>query len=418
MFGTLLYNILLKFYHLAITIAALFNSKAKLWIQGRKDLFKQIKHKLKDDNSKRAWFHCASLGEFEQARPVIEKFKENYPDYKIILTFFSPSGYESKKNCKLASWVFYLPLDSRKNAKKLIKLFSPKIAFFSKYEFWYYILKELNNNQIPTILFSAIFRDNQFFFSKFGNWYRKLLHYFTHIFVQDINSKNLLLKYDIKNVTVTGDTRFDRVYEIAQMPVSLPCIEKFVQGQEKVIVAGSTYQEDAKILSDFIDSHPGVKLIIAPHEIDDKSIENTVTAFYSNYIKYSHLNEDDCQVNKKQVLIIDTIGLLSKIYRYGTITYVGGGFNNGIHNVLEAVVYGKPVIFGPKYHKFIEAIELLENEIGFSVVDTASFFDVAEFLLNDTEKLEEIRHKAKAYIEERIGSSKKVINWIKENNLI
>ncbi len=414
MFGTIVYWSLMKAYNVLIIIASVFNPKAKLWIKGRKKIFRHIQNQLKDDQSPRVWFHCASLGEFEQARPVIEEFRKNLPSYKIILTFFSPSGYEAKKNCKLVDWVFYLPLDTPANARKLVDLLKPKLVFFSKYDFWYFILRQLHKKQIPVLLFSAVFRDNQLFFKKIGGWYRRLLFYFTHIFVQDQHSKELLKKFGINNVTVTGDTRFDRVYQIAQQKAGLPCIENFAKGH-KVIVAGSTYHQDALIISDFIINQPDVRLIIAPHEVDQQSLEDTMSVFYSNYYRYSILKEKNLQEFDKQVLIIDTIGLLSKIYRYGTIAYVGGGFGNGIHNILEAVVYGKPVIFGPNYNKFNEAIDLINLQVAFSVQSQEEFYEVADRLLNDQQLLAQIAQKAKNYIVQNTGSSQKIISWVKAN---
>ncbi len=415
MIGTAIYWTLMKMYNLMILLVSVFNPKAKLWIKGRKKIFKHISRQLFSDTDPKVWFHCASLGEFEQARPVIELFRKNFPQYKIILTFFSPSGYEAKKNCQLTDYVFYLPLDTPRNARMLVRLFSPKIVFFSKYDFWYFILKELNRNNIPVILFSAIFRENQLFFKKIGSWYRQILLLFTHIFVQDEHSKQLLNAQGIYNVTVSGDTRFDRVVEIASQKAELPCIEKFTQGK-KVIVAGSTYTDDAKILSDYINSHPDVRLIIAPHEINEHSLQETMSLFYNNYHRYSILkdakNENPAQ---KQVLIIDTIGLLSKIYRYATITYVGGGFGAGIHNILEAVVYGKPVIFGPNYHKFKEARDLLDLGVAFTFCEQSEFFHLADELFSNPEKLEQIKRKALEYINTHTGSSKKVIDWVKQN---
>ncbi len=414
MLGTIVYWSLMKIYNLLIIVASVFNPKAKLWLKGRKKIFRLIENQLKNDKSSRVWFHCASLGEFEQARPVIEEFRKNFPSYKIILTFFSPSGYEAKKDCKLVDWVFYLPLDTPANARKLVGLLKPNLVFFSKYDFWFFILRELHRKQIPVLLFSAVFRDNQLFFKKVGGWYRRLLFYFSHIFVQDLHSKELLEKYGITNVTVTGDTRFDRVYQIARQPVDLPCIESFAQGH-KVIVAGSTYLQDALIISDFIVNQPDIRLIIAPHEIDQQSLEDTMSVFYSNYYRYSILKEKKLQNFEKQVLIIDTIGLLSKIYRYGTIAYVGGGFGSGIHNILEAVVYGKPVIFGPNYRKFNEAIDLINLQVAYSVQSSEEFFEIAERLMNDEQLLDEISKRAKNYILQNTGSSQKIISWIKEN---
>ncbi len=417
MIGTFVYWSLMKAYNLLIFAASLFNPKAKQWIKGRKQIFRTIQESLANDDTRRVWFHCASLGEFEQARPVIELFRQEFPQYKVILTFFSPSGYENKKDCKLVDWTFYLPLDTPKNARQLVGLFKPSAVFFSKYDFWYFILKELDRRQIPVILFSAIFRENQLFFKKIGRWYKNLLTLFTHIFVQDDISYNLLKKHGIENVTIAGDTRFDRVVKISRTPSQLPCIEKFVQGADKVIVAGSTYIEDAKILADYILSHKDTKLIIAPHEITGASISETMNLFYSGYALYSMVKQSKHDIDK-QVLIIDAIGLLSKIYRYATVTYVGGGFNGGIHNILEAVVYGKPVVFGPKYGKFKEALDLLDLGVAFTIRDNQEFFTVMEDLLGSPRKLEEIRKISLDYINRHVGSSQKIIGWFKRKKIL
>jgi len=416
MIGTFVYWALMKIYYLAILLSSIFNPKARLWIKGRKKLFSHIKSSLNDDNHKKIWVHCSSLGEFEQARPVIESIKEKLPKYKIILTFFSPSGYEIRKNYNLVDWVFYLALDSPKNAKRLIKLFKPSLVLFVKYDFWYFILRELNRKKIKVILFSAIFQSNQLFFKKIiGNWYRRLLFFFNHIFVQDNQSFVLLKQIGIKNIEVIGDTRFDRVVKIAQNFEPLPLIEKFVS--EKTIVAGSTWEEDDKILAEYINTNKDVRLIIAPHEVNNKSINRLTKLFKNNFILYTDLVNDKKQSNKAQVIIINTIGLLKKLYYYATITYVGGGFKHGIHNLLEAIVYGKPVVFGPNHQKFKEAHDLLNLKIGFCINDEIKATKIFNELLNNKQKLEEISQKALEYVYKNTGATDKIMNWILKKHL-
>ncbi len=414
MIGTLVYWSLMKVYNLIILFASIFNPKAKQWIKGRKKIFAHIQSSLNNDSSKKAWFHCASLGEFEQARPVIEEFKEKFPTYKIILTFFSPSGYEVRKNYNLADWVFYLPLDTPRNARKLVTLFNPSLVLFAKYDFWYFILRQLHKEKIKVVLFSAIFRPNQLFFKKIiGGWYRRLLFFFDHIFVQDKNSYYLLKNIGIKNVEVAGDTRFDRVVKIAQKFSPLACIEKFVT--DKTIVAGSTWENDDKILAQYIGTNPDALLIIAPHEVTHKSLHRLTKLFQGKYALYTDLAEGKNPQSRPQVIIINTIGLLAKLYHYATVTYVGGGFGHGIHNLLEAVVYGKPVVFGPNHDKFKEAIELKEIGVGYCIHDAHEAKQILDTLLNDHEKQAEIKHKALKYIYNHTGATDKIINWIEKN---
>ncbi len=414
MIGTAVYWSLMKMYNLIILLASLFNPKAKKWIKGRKKIFSHIQSCINNDHSPRVWFHCSSLGEFEQARPVIEALKEQFPDYKIILTFFSPSGYEVRKNYNLADWVFYLPLDTPRNAQHLVKLFNPTIALFAKYDFWYFILRELKRMGVKVVLFSAIFRQNQLFFNKLiGGWYRKLLFFFDHIFVQDKNSFYLLKNIGIQSVEIAGDTRFDRVVKIAQKFKPIPCIEPFIN--EKTIVAGSTWEDDDKILANYINTHSQARLIIAPHEVTHKSLHRLMKLFKEKYVLYTDLAEGKKPSHSPQVIIINTIGLLAKLYRYGAVTYVGGGFGHGIHNLLEAVVYGKPVIFGPNHEKFKEALDLIDYGVGFCIHDEQEATQILDNLLTDPDKLKDISHRALRYIYNNTGATEKIISWIIKN---
>ncbi len=414
MLGNAVYWCLMHLYYLGIFVASAFNAKARLWIKGRKKIFIKIEQELKNNDEDKVWFHCASLGEFEQARPVIETFKEKYPDKKIILTFFSPSGYEIRKNYPLADWVFYLPLDTPKNARKLVKLFNPELVFFVKYDLWYFILRELHKKGKKIVLFSAIFRPNQIFFNKIaGKWYGRVLFFFSHIFVQDKASMHLLKRNGINNVSIAGDTRFDRVVKIAQQFEPLPLISDFVN--DKTIVAGSTWEEDEKLLALYIKEHPEIKLILAPHEVTAKNISRITRLFNGNHVKYSELSDQKSAPKDAQVMIIDTIGLLSKLYKYATVSYVGGGFGNGIHNLLEAIVFGKPVVFGPNHKKFKEALDLLYLGIGFTINDYESLDKELSRLINDNQLRKEIEYKALRYIYNNTGATEKILKWVEKN---
>ncbi len=322
------YNLGILIYQFIVTAVSPFNRKAKLWKKGRKKWQSRLLI---------VWFHCASLGEFEQGRPVIEAFREKYSDIKILLTFFSPSGYEIRKNYPKADYIFYLPLDTRRNAIKFIETVNPIATIFVKYEFWYHYLKQLKKRNIPTYIISAIFREDQVFFKPYGNWYRTFLSNFEHLFVQNEKSQELLASIGISNVTIAGDTRFDRVMTNAQAAKTIPLLEQFVLNS-KVLVAGSTWQKDEEIIIEYLKKNPyNLKLIIAPHEINPQNIEKFRAKLSVKSMLYT--NPDETDLADTQVLIIDTIGILSSVYRYGTIAYIGGGFGVGIHNTLEAAVY-------------------------------------------------------------------------------
>lgn len=348
-----LYNISILIYGLLIRLVAIFNAKAKLFVDGRKGIFEKIANKSASIENP-IWFHFASLGEFEQGRPVLEKIKSIKPQEKIIATFFSPSGYEIRKNYALADGIFYLPLDSPANAKKFVELIKPKMAIFTKYEFWPNYFKALAANDIPLYIISGIFRPNQMFFKWYGGFYRKVLKCVNHFFVQNEESKALLKSIDINDVDISGDTRFDRVYENAQIPKELPEVMKFCENSP-VLIAGSTWPDDEKILMELAAKYPDWKLIIAPHEIHSFHIAE-IEKLFPKALKFSAL---DSEKGNCQVLIIDNIGMLSSLYQYGKIAYIGGGFGVGIHNTLEAAAFGLPVIFGPNYNKFQEAKDLI-----------------------------------------------------------
>lgn len=416
-----LYTLTIRIYYFSILIASLFSKKAKSWIAGRKNIFNEIGAKIKGEGAL-IWIHCASLGEFEQGRPLIEKFKSQNSKVKILLTFFSPSGYEVRKNYELADHVFYLPLDTPANAEKFIQLIKPTAAIFIKYEFWYNYLNELKSRNIPLYLVSGVFRMDQVFFGLTGAWFRKQLNAFTHFFVQDEHSEKLLTGIGFKNVSVSGDTRFDRVSEIAKEVKSFPIVEKF-KGNSKIFIVGSSWEEDEKIIKDSGLGIKDLKLIIAPHEINEKHISSIEERFSAKggpasgwkelkTIRYSKATVEN--VSEANVLIIDNIGMLASLYRYGEIAYVGGGFGDGIHSILEAAVYGIPVIFGPRYEKFNEARELIEQGGGFCVNDSNELKNTLSFLHNDPLILKMASMISKNYVVSKTGATEKVYEVISE----
>lgn len=404
-----LYNLGVVFYTLVIHLVAPFNEKAKLWVTGRKNIFKRIAESV-DSSKPTAWFHVSSLGEFEQGRPVIESFKQKYPDYQIVLTFFSPSGYEVRKNYNGVDAIFYLPSDSASNARKFVDLVNPKFVFFVKYEFWYHYLNELNKRHIKTYIFSAIFRPKQHFFKWYGAWYRKMLGFFSYIWVQNSESEQLLKQIGLVNITVGGDTRFDRVYQISKESKTVPLVELFSQ-DKKVIVAGSTWEKDEKILElTFKTLHTDVQLVLAPHEIHDSNIQRIATLFGDSCICLSKATPENIQNFK--VLIIDSIGLLSSLYKYGQVAYIGGGFGHGIHNTLEAATFGMPVIFGPNYHRFQEANDLILEKAAFSIDNNEQLLNIVFDLFNDVEKQQLCAKSALNYVDKMRGGTDLVINKI------
>ena len=363
----------MNIYFWILRLAALFgHHKAKLLVRGQKTSIKTIRQWAETLGDARVvWIHVASVGEFEQVRPIIERVRKNQPKRKLLLTFFSPSGYEVRKDYPLVDKVLYLPFATRRNAKKWVKHLPLEMAIFVKYEFWPAYLKRLKKQQVPTYLISAIFRSNQLFFKPWGRGYRRLLHCFNHIYVQDLASQQLLGKYKIKHATVAGDTRFDRVTEIKQQAKELPILEGFTLNAPKVIVAGSTWPVDEKYLVKYLATRPDIKLVLAPHEIHESHLHQIFQLFEGRYIRYTEATP--LNIDKTRILVVDTIGLLSSIYRYGHVAYIGGGFGVSIHNTLEAAVYGMPVVFGPKWQKFREARGLLQAEAALTVRNYKEF---------------------------------------------
>lgn len=411
-----LYSFFVQVYPFIIKLASPFNAKAKLWVEGRKDVFERMQEAISADDHI-IWMHCSSLGEFEQGRPLIEKMRGTYPSYKILLTFFSPSGYEVRKNYNGADYIFYLPMDSRKNAFHFFEIVKPRLIFFIKYEFWYYYLNEAKKRNIPLLLISGVFRKTQPFFSKYGYFHRLLLSCFTHFFVQ--NEESLLLLHSIgfeKNVTISGDTRFDRVIEIAEQFQSIPLVEIFC-GSADVVVAGSTWSEDDKILSEYANGKNNVKFIIAPHDISKQRIDEC-KRLYKKAVLFSTL-KNFSPASNINVLIIDNVGMLSRLYKYSTIAYVGGGFGaEGIHNVLEAAVYGKPVVFGPVYDKFIEASELIYSGGGISINNSSVLKSTFDRILTKDESYNTACKSSLEYVYTKKGATEKIVEYIYKNRLL
>ncbi len=402
----ILYSLAIRFYSAAIALASLLgNNKARLWWKGRSNQWENLKSINKNDEW--IWFHVSSLGEFEQGLPVIESLKQNFPKYKILLTFFSPSGYEPRKNFHLADKVAYMPSDTLHNAKRLIKNFNIKAAFFVKYDFWFNYMKVLKQNDIPLYYISALLHPEHYFFKFYASWFRKQLKNVTHYFVQNEETATLLNMIGINDVTVTGDTRFDRVFEIAKKSESFPEIEKFINGR-KCIIAGSSWPSDEKYLIPFSKKMPDdYCMIIAPHDISDSHIKQ-ITSQLEDYILYSQ-QTSDCGRDAK-VLVINTIGILKKIYKYARFAYVGGGFMNSIHNTQEALVFGCPVVIGPKYHKFVEAVDLVEKGGMFSVDNQKEFDETFDSLINDEDFYNKASGICQDYIQLSIGATKVIMN--------
>ncbi len=403
-----IYSFSILLYSWLVALASNFNKKAKLRHEGVQSTFKLLQN-FKEE--KVIWVHCASLGEFEQGRTLIEKIKIQKPDYKIALSFYSPSGFEVQKNYEHADIVFYLPDDSKKNAKKLIKLLNPQLVLFIKYEFWHFYLKELKENNIPTYLVSGIFRKNQIFFKFYGSFYRKILKNFTTLFVQNENSKQLLESINIKNVNITGDTRFDRVFEISKNKKEFPLISEFVDNK-LVFIAGSSWKKDEEIIFNYINNNEtkDIKFIIAPHEIKLENVDRIKNLSSKKTILFSEANSNN--IKDASILIIDNIGMLSSLYFYADITYIGGGFGSGIHNTLEAAVFGIPLIFGPKYYKFDEAKELINKKSAFSINNEHESDAILNKLIANLTFRNEAGAKAEEYINENIGASDKILEII------
>ena len=392
---------------IGVAVASLFNKKVKKMWAGERQAVKVLKEKV-DPEARYIWFHAASLGEFEQGRPLIEHLRETHPEYKILLTFFSPSGYEVRKNYEGADIICYLPLDTIRNARRFLRAVKPVMAFFIKYEFWYNYLHILQHRGVPTYSVSSIFRPDQIFFQWYGRQYGRVLKCFTHFFVQNMESKALLAKLGITDVDVVGDTRFDRVLQIKEASKQLPIVEQFTAHAQKVFVAGSSWLPDEEIFIKYFDIHKDWKLIIAPHVISDEHLSQIFELLKGRrVVRYTEATGDN--VKDAEVLIIDCFGLLSSIYHYGTVSYVGGGFGVGIHNVLEAAVWDIPVVFGPNNKHFQEAQGLMLVQGGFEIKDYQSFRDLMMRFETDASFLQNAGENAGAFVKSRAGATAKVM---------
>ncbi|MBC7758203.1 MAG: 3-deoxy-D-manno-octulosonic acid transferase [Phormidesmis sp. FL-bin-119] len=406
-----LYDLGIRLYRFLILLGSLKNKKAAAWIEGRRNLFPYISGQI-EPNKTHVWFHFASLGEFEQGRPVLEEMKSKYAEISLVITFFSPSGYEIRKDYQFADHVFYLPLDTRENAREFIKLVQPTIAVFTKYEYWYHYFDELQKNKIPLFIVSGIFRKDQPFFRWYGGLHRKMLHMVSHFFVQNRVSKTMLNSLGLNNVSVTGDTRFDRVVKNMTQVPRIPVIEEFC-ADHKVFIAGSTWPEDEALIASIVGIYPDWKFIIAPHEIDQGHILE-IEKLFPACARFSEIKKRNIE---SQVLIIDNIGMLSSLYQYGDIGYIGGGFGVGIHNTQEASAFSLPVIFGPNYRKFQEATDLIEKGASFSIKDSEELKQRMSHLQN-----QEIRGTlgqiAKEYILANAGATRIILDYFEEKHLI
>jgi 3-deoxy-D-manno-octulosonic-acid transferase len=412
----MIYNLIIYIYQLGVVIYSLFNEKVrKMWL-GERAAFKVLKEKV-DPKAKYVWFHAASLGEFEQGRPLMEQLRKDHPEYKILLTFFSPSGYEVRKNYEGADIICYLPLDTITNAQRFLRTIRPVMAFFIKYEFWYNYLHILKHRNVPVYSVSSIFRPDQVFFKWYGRQYGRVLNCFTHFFVQNETSRELLAKIGITSVSIVGDTRFDRVLQIKDAAKQLPIVENFVSQNPNVFVAGSSWPPDEDIFIKYFNAHPEWKLIIAPHVIGEdhlqqieKKLEGRKVLRYSA-VANSHPSTLNSQLQDASVLLIDCFGLLSSIYHYGSVAYVGGGFGVGIHNLLEAAVWNVPVFFGPNNQKFQEAQALKQNG-GQEIHDYAEFEQLMNRFITEPSFLQAEGQKAGQYVKRLAGATDLVLSSV------
>ncbi|GAB3983934.1 glycosyltransferase N-terminal domain-containing protein [Spirosoma terrae] len=408
------YNAGIAIYQVLVRAAAPFNKKARQWIDGRRNWSDNLSQKLANNKNPIVWFHAASLGEFEQGRPVIEAFRLNYPDHKILLTFFSPSGYEVRKNYDGADWVMYLPADTPHNARTFVATVKPVLVFFIKYEFWFNYLRELTVTNIPVISFSAIFRPDQLFFKPYGGFYRKLLTYFSHILVQNQESVDLLKSIGVNSVTLAGDTRFDRVAQVASAKKDIPVARLFKE-QKPVLVVGSAWPDDMDVLIPFINqfSQP-LKVIIAPHEIQDHDIEKWRRELIKSSIRFSQTQDsafDLFTLAEFDVLFIDNVGMLSSLYQYGEFAYIGGAFKQGLHNILEAATFGMPLFFGPEYQKFQEAVDLVKEGAAFPIGNTSELNAAFDKEYQDRSVSSSVSRR---YVQRNVGATAQVMEVVKQ----
>ena len=407
-----LYSLGLSLYALLLRLAARFNPKAAAWVAGREGLLPRIEQTLAGDTAPRLWVHCASLGEFEQGRPLIEGLRRQYPSHKIVLTFFSPSGYEVRKNWPGADYVFYLPLDTADNARAFVSLVQPKLAIFVKYEFWYYFLSELRQQGVPAVVVAAIFRPTQVFFKPWGGFFREILGQLSHIFTQNEASAQLLRGLGLSRVSVAGDTRFDTVAATALAPARpLPLAEAFVADGAPVLVAGSTWPEDLPALAPLLRKHArAMRFIVAPHEVSESHLQEIEAALPGLTVRYSRASP--ATVAEARLLLIDNVGMLSQLYRFGRFAYIGGAFGAGLHNTLEAAAFGLPVFFGPRYARFQEAVELVQLGCAFPVQSAQQLESAFDRLYYNEEARLKVQDMSLDYVHTHAGATDRILSQL------
>ncbi len=399
-----------------LRLVAPFNPKAAAWVAGREGLLARVERALAGESAPRLWVHCASLGEFEQGRPLIEGLRREYPDHKIVLTFFSPSGYEVRKNWAGADYIFYLPLDTADNARRFVAAVQPRLAIFVKYEFWYYFLRELHLHRIPAVVVAAIFRPSQVFFKPWGGFFREILGQLQHIFTQNEASAELLRGVGLTRVSVAGDTRFDTVAATALAPArSLPVAEAFVADGAPVLVAGSTWPEDLPALAPLLRKHARtMRFIIAPHEVNEAHLQEVEAALPGLTVRYSRATP--ATVAEARLLLIDNVGMLSQLYRFGRFAYIGGAFGTGLHNTLEAAAFGLPVFFGPRYERFQEAVELVQLGCAFSVTSAQQLETAFDRLYYNEEARLKVQDLSLDYVHTHAGATGRILQQLKIMN--
>lgn len=409
-----LYTLALRLYALLLRLAAPLVPKAAQWVQGRHNLLPHIQQALRHETAPLVWFHCASLGEFEQGRPLIEAYSQQHPTHKVVLTFFSPSGYEVRKNWPGAAYVFYLPLDTAANARAFLAAVRPRLAVFVKYEFWHYFLAELKQRQVPTICVSAIFRPEQVFFKPWGGFHRRMLRNFTHIFTQNQASVELLATAGVPHASVAGDTRFDTVIRTAAAPPRLlPLVDAFVQDRAQVLIIGSSWPEDLPALTPLMQQYQDqLRFIVAPHEISETNLKLVEATLPGRVVRYSQA--DAATIAQARVLLFDNVGLLSQLYRFGHFAYIGGAFGKGLHNTLEAAAFGLPLFFGPTYYKFQEAKDLVKLGCAFPVASAEELRQVFTPLLHNEAARLRLQDLSLDYVHQSSGATAIIMQWVNE----
>jgi len=411
-----LYDIGITFYTVLLRLISPFHPKARLWVEGRKDLFEQMEQTIEKGTAP-IWFHFASLGEFEQGRSVMEAIRKKYPEEKIVITFFSPSGYEIRKNTALADYVFYLPTDTAAHARKFLDIVQPKFALFTKYEYWYHYFRVLRTRNIPLFVISAIFREEQVFFKWYGGFFRNILKNVSFFFAQNRDSVLWLRAIRIRQAGLGGDTRFDRVVELPKHQRNIPEAEQFLNGHTQVLVAGSTWTPDERILAELFAVREDWKMLLAPHEIHEAHLQEIKQLFPDALFFSRFANYTATEIEKASVLVIDNIGMLSSLYGYGRIAYIGGGFGTGIHNTLEAATYGMPVVFGPNYARFQEAVDLIAIGSAFPVGNAEELKRMVQ-ALSDEEKRAVVGEAAQQYVQEKAGATQIIMKYLETEGLI